>query len=36
MEKVGMQLVGIAKDRGIRPAFGNEKRDAKVYEIYPI
>ncbi len=33
MEKVGMQFVGIEKDRGIRPAFGNEKRDAKVYEI---
>lgn len=30
-----MQYVGIEKDRVVRPAFGNEKRDAKIYKIYP-
>jgi [ribosomal protein S5]-alanine N-acetyltransferase len=33
MEKAGMQFVGIKKDRSIRPAFWNIKRDALVYDI---
>lgn len=33
MEKVGMAFVGIQKERSIRPALGNVKRDSKVYEI---
>lgn len=35
MEKVGMQFVGVEKERWVRPAFWNTKRDANAYEIYP-
>jgi ribosomal-protein-alanine N-acetyltransferase len=36
MEKAGMQFVGVEKERWVRPAFWNTKRDANAYEIYPV
>lgn len=35
MEKSGMQYVGTEKWHLVLPFYGNEKRDAKMYEIYP-
>jgi len=36
MEKSGMQYVGIEKSHLILPFYGEDKRDAKMYEIYPV
>lgn len=36
MEKSGMQYVGIEKWHLTLPFYGEDKRDAKMYEIYPV